>query len=242
MASMLKSVDECFGRIVDELETQGIADNTLLIFCSDNGGNVHSNIRAEGKKAANEDWLKWAGTQPPTSNTPLRDGKGTLYEGGTRVPLMWSWAGKIPPGTISEAVVGPIDVYPTIIGLLGIGKPEKQHFDGVSYAQVLRGAGQLDRVAYFNYFPHAGAHKAGGVSARSGDFKLLRWFGNPHTHELYNLRDDLGEANDLAERMPDKVQELDALIEGFLTDTGAAYPRPNPVYAPTKAKTDDKAR
>ena len=179
MASMLKSVDECFGRILEELDKKGLADNTIIIFTSDNGGNQHSNITTEGKKSANADWQKWAGTQPPTMNTPLRDGKGTLYEGGTRVPMMWSWAGKIAPGSTSETIVGCVDVYPTIIDLLGIAKPDKQTFDGISYAKVLKGEGTLSRAAYFNYHPHAGANKAGGVWARSGDYKLLRWFGNP---------------------------------------------------------------
>lgn len=236
MASMLKSVDECFGRILDELHKQGIAGNTIVIFNSDNGGNQHSNITTEGKKSANADWQKWAGTQPPTMNTPLRDGKGTLYEGGTRVPLMWSWAGKIPSGSTSEAVVGPIDVYPTLLDLIDIDRPAGQHFDGVSYASVLKSGGELKRTAYFNYHPHAGANRAGGVWVRSGDFKLLRWFGNPNTHELFNLREDISEAHNLAEKMPDKVKELDVLIDGFLQDTGASYPRPNPAYKPVASK------
>jgi hypothetical protein len=238
MASMLKSVDECFGRIVDELEKQGVADNTIVIFYSDNGGNVHSNVPATAKTAKAEkaksefltDWRKWAGDQPPTMNTPLRDGKGTLYEGGTRVPLMWAWAGKIKPGTTSDAVVGPIDVYPTVIDLLGIKKPARQVFDGLSYAKVLKGEDNLERKAYFNYHPHAGANRAGGVWVRTGDFKLLRWFGNPSTHELYNLREDISEAKNLVEAMPEKVKELSALIDGFLKDTGATYPRPNPGF------------
>ena len=236
MASMLKSVDECFGRILDELDKQGLTDNTIIIFTSDNGGNTHSNITSEGKKAANEDWTKWAGNQPPTKNTPLRDGKGTLYEGGTRVPMMWAWAGKIAPGSTSDSVVGPIDVYPTVIDLLGIAKPTAQTFDGSSYAKVLQGTGDLAREGYFNYHPHAGANKAGGVWVRSGDYKLLRWFGNPTTHELYHLKDDLSEANDLSAKMPEKVQALSTLIDGFLKDTGATYPRPNPAYKPTVAQ------
>jgi len=235
MASMLKSVDECFGRVLDELKNQGVLESTLIIFTSDNGGNTHSNTVADGRKSANAAWQKWAGLQPPTMNTPLRDGKGTLYEGGTRVPLMWAWAGKIQPGTLSDAIVGPIDVYPTVIDLLGIAKPEQQTFDGVSYARVLKSEGGLDRPAYFNYHPHAGLHRAGGVWARSGDFKLLRWFGNPGTHELYNLKDDLGEANDIAAKMPEKVQEMSRLIDGFLADTGATFPRPNPAYKPAVA-------
>jgi arylsulfatase A-like enzyme len=240
MASMLKSVDECFGRILDELDKQGIADHTIIIFTSDNGGNVHSNISSGGKKAANENWQRWAGNQPPTQNTPLRDGKGTLYEGGTRVPMMWSWAGKIKAGSKAHAVVGPIDVYPTVIDLLGIAKPSQQHFDGVSYANVLKSEGSLERRAYFNYHPHAGANRAGGVWVREGDFKLLRWFGNPVTHELYNLQNDISEVRDLAGKMPEKVKELDRLIEGFLKDTEASFPHPNPAYQPEpKAKVAD---
>ncbi len=241
MASMLRSVDECFGRIVDELQRQGIAHNTIVIFDSDNGGNTHSNTVEEGKKSANSDWLKWAGLQPPTNNAPLRDGKGTLYEGGTRVPLMWSWAGRIPAGSTSDAVVGPIDIYPTLLDLIGIGKPAEQTFDGVSYANVLIGKGPLKREAYFNYHPHAGANRAGGVWVRSGDFKLIRWFGNPITHELFNLRDDLGETTNLAERLSDRVKGLDALIDGFLRDTGATYPRPNPAYRPVADASKDSA-
>lgn len=238
MASMLRSVDECFGRILEELERQRLADRTLIIFNSDNGGNVHSNVpdtakTAKAEKAKNpmlSDWRKWAGNLPPTSNAPLRDGKGTLYEGGTRVPLLWAWAGRIQPGTTSDAVVGPIDLYPTVLDLLGLPKPAQQHFDGVSYARVLRSEGSLEPRAYFNYHPHAGRNRAGGVWVRRGDFKLLRWFGRPDTHELYDLREDLGETNDLAERRPELVRELSALIDGFLRDTGATYPRPNPFY------------
>jgi hypothetical protein len=249
MASMLKSVDECFGRILDELEKQGLTQNTIIIFNSDNGGNTHSNAAGDPKTERAEqakgdllaDWRKWAGDQPPTKNTPLRDGKGTLYEGGTRVPLMWSWAGKIKPGTTSDAVVGHIDLYPTLLDVLHLKKPEAQRFDGVSYAQVLTSEGSLNRKAFFNYHPHAGANRAGGVWVRSGDWKLLRWFGNPNTHELYNLREDISESNDQSAKMPEKVKELDALIDGFLADTGATYPRPNPAYKPGAAPANRKA-
>jgi arylsulfatase A-like enzyme len=238
MGSMLKSVDECFGRILDELDHQGLADNTIVIFYSDNGGNVHSNVPGTAKTAAAqdnrrkflEDWRKWAGDQPPTRNTPLRDGKGTLYEGGTRVPLMWAWAGKIQPGSVTDTIVGPIDVYPTLLDVLGLDRPEQQIIDGISYAAVLTGKGKLAREAYFNYHPHAGKNRAGGVWVRSGDYKLLRWFGNPDEYELYNLRDDLAETNNLAEQLPEKVEALSALIRDFLQETGATYPRPNPAF------------
>lgn len=244
MASMLRSVDECFGRVLDALDRLGLAENTIIVFNSDNGGNTHSNTGADarGSKGANApflaDWRKWAGTQPPTRNDPLRDGKGTLYEGGTRVPLMWAWAGKIPPGTTSDAVVGHIDLYPTLLDLLGLPRPAQQTMDGVSYAAVLRQGAKLDRPAFFNYFPHGPSPgRAGGVWVRSGDWKLIRWFGvpagDPQRWELYNLRDDLGEAKNLAAAQPARVKELDALLDRFLADTRATYPRPNPAFQGT---------
>lgn len=242
MASMLKSVDECFGRILDALDRLGIANNTIVIFNSDNGGNTHSNTAEDGrakKRKADDsflaDWRKWAGTQPPTINAPLRDGKGTLYEGGTRVPLMWAWPGRIRPGTTSDAVVGHIDLYPTLLDLLGLPLPTQQKLDGISYAGVLTHKGAIGRDAFFNYFPHGRSPaNAGGVWVRSGDWKLIRWFGVPNAdpggHELYNLHDDLAESSNLAPSQPDRVKALDALIDRFLADTGATYPRQNPAF------------
>jgi len=120
MASMLKSVDECFGRILDALDQHGLAENTIVIFYSDNGGNIHSNAADDDKRKKKggenpmlADWRKWAGEQPPTNNEPLRAGKGSLYEGGTRVPLIWRWPGKIRSGTSASALVAHIDVYPS---------------------------------------------------------------------------------------------------------------------------------
>jgi arylsulfatase A-like enzyme len=240
MASMLRSVDESFGRILDTLDRLKLAENTIVIFNSDNGGNVHSNVpdtaktaKAEKNKSAQlTDWRKWAGDLPPTNNDPLRDGKGTLYEGGTRVPLMWAWAGRIKPG-LAHDVVGHIDLYPTVLELAGIPRPAEQKFDGVSYARVLRGEGRLDRAAFFNYFPHA--RNGGGVWVRAGDWKLIRWFEPGTPRELFNLKNDLGESKNLANAQPAKVKELDALIDGFLKDTGATYPRPNPAYKAASA-------
>lgn len=248
MASMLKSADESFGRILAALDQLGLTENTIVIFNSDNGGNTHSNVPGTGKtekaeKAKSDsikDWRKWAGNLPPTNNAPLRAGKGTLYEGGTRVPLMWSWAGHIKPGTTSNAVVGHIDLYPTVLELTGVPRPAGQKLDGVSYAAVLQQTGTLDRKVFFNYFPHGGGSGgAGGVSARSGDWKLIRWFGVPPgeegRYELFNLSTDLGEARNVAAAESARVKELDALIDGFLADTGATFPRPNPAYQPKPA-------
>jgi arylsulfatase A-like enzyme len=241
MASMLRSVDESFGRILVTLDRLGLANNTIVIFNSDNGGNVHSNVPDTAKTAKAEknksgplaDWRKWAGNLPPTNNAPLRDGKGTLYEGGTRVPLLWSWAGKIKPGTTHDAVVGHIDLYPTLLDLLGLPRPAQQRMDGISYARTLTTGAPLARPAFFNYFPHA--RNGGGVTVRAGDWKLIRWFEPQLPRELYNLRADLGEANNLAAAEPARVRELDAAIDGFLRDTGALAPLPNPNFGTAEA-------
>lgn len=244
MASMLRSVDECFGRILARLDALGLAENTIVIFTSDNGGNVHSNSGEDAKtrKRKADDpsllaWRKWAGDKPPTSNTPLRSGKGRMYEGGTRVPLMVRWPGKIAPATTSAAIVGCYDIYPTVLDLAGVPLPPQQKIDGVSYAQVLRNTGTLQRDAYFIWFPHL----VPGVSVRQGDWKLIRRFTERPTeyegvHELFNLKDDLGETKNLATQMPEKVKALDALIDAFVRDTGALYPKPNPAFTPPAAK------
>ena len=238
MASMLKSVDQSLGRVLDRLDDLGLADNTLFIFYSDNGGNTHSNVPGTAKtdraeQAGNpmlRDWRKWAGPEPPTSNAPLREGKGRIYEGGTRVPLMVRWPGRIQPGSVSDAVVGPIDLYPTILDAAGLTNPAGHRVDGLSMLPVLEQTGRLGRDAYFTWFPHL----IPGVSVRQGDWKLIRRFEShpdyPDLFELYNLKDDLGEATNLAGRMPDKVKQLDALIDGFIRETGALVPKPNPAY------------
>ena len=243
MASMLRSVDECFGRVLKELDTQGLLDNTIVIFFSDNGGNVHSNVPNTTKTAAAEksksdfmaDWRRWAGNEPPTNNAPLREGKGKLYEGGTRVPMMWAWAGKIPAGEVTDAIAGHIDIYPTVIELAGLAKP-KQDWDGISLAPLLTGkVKKLARDSFFNYFPYA-THQ-GGVTVRQGDFKLIRWFDPAVPRELYDLNQDLGESTNLAESQPEKTAALDRLIDEFLESTGALVPKPNPAYRPRTAGT-----
>ncbi|QEG00436.1 Arylsulfatase [Stieleria maiorica] len=240
MASMLQSVDESLGRMLDKFDQLGLTDNTLFIFYSDNGGNTHSNVPGS-RQMVNikpghpkwefvQDWKKWAGDQPPTNNAPLREGKGRIYEGGQRVPLMVRWPGQIKPGSTSDAVVGPIDLYPTILQAAGLEKPDGHVVDGESLLPVLKQTGRLNRQAYFTWFPHL----IPAVSVRQGDWKLIRRFEPhpqyPETRELYNLKDDIGETQNLATMRPDRVAELDGLIDQFVRDTGALYPKPNPDY------------
>lgn len=237
MASMLKSVDESLGRILDRLDALKLGERTVLIFASDNGGNTHSMTEEDARtsrRPANDsmlaDWRRWAGNRPPTNNAPLRDGKGRLYEGGIRVPLMVRWPGKVRAGATSAAVVGPIDYYPTILELAGIPTPTGQKLDGASFASVLAGRRESVRDTYFTWFPHL----VPGVAVRQGHWKLIRRFEPrpeyPGGLELFNLRDDLSETTNLADKNPAKAAELNRLIDGFIRDTGALAPRPNPAY------------
>ncbi len=250
MASMLKSIDESLGRIVAKLDELGLTDKTIIIFSSDNGGNVHSNTRDDRRKAnvkpGHRQWRsvssyrRYAGYLPPTNNAPLRAGKGTLYEGGVRVPLLVVWPGRVPPGKKSSEVVSTIDFYPTILELLGLRKRDDVCFDGISFAPVLRDpAARLEREAVFNFFPHGGPAKPAGVTVRKGHWKLIRWFETgpeyPSPFELYNLQEDLGETTNLAAERPNVAKELDTLIDGFLADTGALVPKANPAYDPQVA-------
>jgi arylsulfatase A-like enzyme len=248
MGSMLKSVDQSLGRLMDRLDELGLADNTVFIFYSDNGGNVHSRTYDDRKIAnvkeghpqfeAIQDWRKWAGGEPPTNNAPLREGKGRIYEGGQRVPLMVRWPDHIQAGTTSDAVVGPIDLYPTILDAIGLERPKGHTIDGESLLPVLEQTGNLKREAYFTWFPHL----VPAVSVRQGDWKLIRRFephpSYPEVYELYNLKKDIGENNNLAKEMPEKVKQLDSLIDQFVKETGALYPKLNPAYTATANTTD----
>jgi arylsulfatase A-like enzyme len=137
--------------------------------------------------------------------------------------------------------VHAVDLYPTILDLLELKRNPAQTIDGTSFAAVLKDPkAKLSRQAIFNYFPMGRSSKPGGVWVREGDWKLIRWFETgpeyPDIHELYNLRDDLGESKNLAEQMPEKVRHLDGLIDRFLEDTGALAPKPNPAYNAAASK------
>lgn len=256
MASMLKSVDESLGRVVAKLDELGLRDNTIIIFTSDNGGNIVSNTPKDSKNlpkklppkraALMADWRKWAGDRGPTDNTPLREGKGWLFEGGVRIPLVVVWPGTVEAHATSSVPVSSIDLFPTMLDMAGAEQPKDQIVDGRSIAPLLRQTGGLDREAVFNFFPHSAGNKLAGATVRAGDWKLIRWWGTnsqfPNQHELYNLRDDLGETKNLAADNPAKVKGLAAMIDGFLKETGALVPKPNPSYNPgagKRAKTSD---
>jgi hypothetical protein len=225
MGGMVETMDTCVGRLLDAVDQLGIADNTIIIFNSDNGGNMYNEVD---------------GTTP-TSNRPLRAGKANIYEGGVRVPLIVVWPGVIKPGSRSQEMVMSIDYHPTILDILGLKPKPGQIIDGISILPALKQSGPLPRDTVFNFFPHNSAlpeKHMPAVSARQGDWKLIRFFYDgpqfAHRYELYNLKDDLEEMKNLAETMPDKVKSLDALITKFLKDTAALVPIPNPAYDPTR--------
>ncbi|MDF1812565.1 MAG: sulfatase [Verrucomicrobiales bacterium] len=252
MASMLKSVDDSLGRILDKLDELQLTQKTLFIFYSDNGGNTHSNIPGSRQETAIKpghpkyaqmvDWKKWAGPEPPTNNAPLREGKGRIYEGGQRVPLMVRWPGRIEAGTENHTVVTAVDLYPTILEATGVTPPKGHIMDGLSLLPVLQDTGKLERQAIYTWFPHL----IPAASVRAGDWKLIyRWEPHPlypEIRELYNLSEDIGEKNNLASKHPEKVAELEKLIEAFIVDTGTPAPKPNPDYrepAQQKAKSPE---
>ena len=223
-AAMVESMDDAIGTLLDTLDRLKLADRTIIVFTSDNGGNMYSEVDGE----------------VPTSNRPLRGGKATVFEGGIRVPCIVRWPGITAAGSRNDTIVQSSDYYPTLLDGLGLKSAPEQRFDGVSILPALRGQ-PLTREATFTYFPHEPGVPdwlPPAVVAHSGDWKLIRIFHGgekgAHRHLLFNLRDDLGERTNLAAKEPARVKQLDALIEKFLTDTKAVVPIPNPKFDPTK--------
>ncbi len=206
-AAMVESVDDSLGRIMDALDEAGIAQNTLIIFTGDNGGLLG-----------------------PTDNAPLRSGKGYPYEGGIREPLVVSWPAAVKAGTTCIEPVSSIDFFPTICEAAGVDAPGDRIIDGVSIMPLLSRRGSLNRNAVYWHFPHYRGNDVVPYSiVRAGDWKLIkRYEGN--TYELFDLGSDLSETTDLAEQMPEKVKELNAMLVAWLGNVGAKMPRPNPAY------------
>jgi len=222
-AAMVESMDDAVGTLLNAIDRLGIADNTIIVFFSDNGGNMYDTVD----------------DTTPTSNAPLRGGKATVYEGGTREPCIVAWPRLTKPGSRNDTVIQSTDFYPTFVQLLGLKTQPGQIFDGVSIANTFAGK-PLERKAIFTYFPHSPRIVPDvlppAVAAIAGDWKLIRLFyegeNGAHAYRLYNLKQDVGEMHDLAAAQPERVKELDALIEKFLTDTKAVTPKPNPNYNP----------
>jgi arylsulfatase A len=208
-AAMVHSVDVAVGKITKVLDELKLADNTLVIFTSDNGGLLG-----------------------PTHNAPLRAGKGHPYEGGIRVPLIVRWPGVVKPGTLSREPVISVDYLPTIMEATGAKLPKDHEIDGMSLVAHLKADGKtkLDREAIFWHFPHYRGRIGPYSIVRSGDWKLLRWWATDKA-ELYDLNSDLSEKTDLAASQPDRVKQLRGVLDAHLAKVGARLPKKNPAYA-----------
>ena len=217
-AAMVEEMDIQVGRVVAKLDELGLADDTVLIFFSDNGG-LHKIFTGRGG---------WT-----TSNAPLRDEKGSLYEGGIRVPLIVRWPGKVKAGSECSVPVTSVDFYPTLLEMAGATGDPTHKADGASIVPVLTGKAALERDAIYWHYPHY-HHTAPCGAVRAGDWKLIEYFEDGKV-ELYNLKADLGEKTDLAAKMPGKAAELQKKLAAWRKAVGARMPTPNPNHDPARA-------
>jgi arylsulfatase A-like enzyme len=217
-AAMIESTDQEIGRILGKLDDLGLAKTTVVFFLSDNGGTAGS-----------------------TSMEPLRGSKGTIYEGGIRIPMIVRWPEKVRPGSVTDVPVSGVDLYPTILEMARVRRPPGYVLDGESLLPLLTGSGGLPPRAIFWHFPaylepdsgRKGPWKATPCSAvRQGDWKLIEQFEDGQL-ELYNLKDDIGERTNLAPSRKDKATELVQLLRDWRAATRAPVPTmKNPKYDP----------
>jgi len=214
-AAMHETLDDNVGRILDKLQEEGIADRTVVMFTSDNGGFINP---YQGEVV--------------TSNLPLRSGKGALYEGGVRVPLIVHWPGNTRTGSVSDEPVSTIDLYPTILDMAGLQKElsSENHVDGISLTSLLRDpSSRLERDTLFWHYPHYYATTSPVSSVRQGKWKLLEFLEDGHL-ELYDLESDIGESDNLATAQPEIAQELYRKLAEWRNDVDAPMPVPNPEW------------
>jgi arylsulfatase A-like enzyme len=221
-AGMVEAMDLAVGKVLAKLDELDLAKNTLVIFTSDNGG-----------LSTSEGW--------PTSNVPLRGGKGWLYEGGIREPFLVRWPTAVAAELkISEPISSP-DVFATVLDVTRATLPADEAIDGVSLLPVLKGQSLPDRSLFWHY-PHYGNQGgAPGAAIRHGDWKLIHWMENDEI-ELFNLAEDLGEHHNVAAQHPEIVNGLRTELSAWQKDVGAKYPEPNAAYDPDKPNGRAAAR
>jgi arylsulfatase A-like enzyme len=228
-AAMIASVDESVGKVMAVLDELKIAENTVLIFSSDNGG--VGGYEREGLKRAGK----------VTDNAPLRSGKGSLYEGGTRVPFFVRWPGVTKAGGQCDLAAIHVDIFPTFVELAGAKAPN-QVLDGESLVPLMRDpAGALGRTAIYQHFPgYLGAGQDGWRTTpvsliHYGDWKLMEFLEDGRL-ELYNLREDIGEQNNLAAKQPERAKELREKLAAWRTSVKAPMPGANGADTPARVR------
>lgn len=211
---MVASLDENVGRVLERLDNLNLADNTVVVLTSDNGGVDFPSGKSDDK--------------PPTSNAPLRSGKGTLYEGGIRIPLMIRWPGRTIPGAVCATPVTSEDFFPTFAAGLEPDAAGLPRFDGVSLLPLLDDPkASLSRDQLCWHYPHYYPRMTPGSAIRKGDWKLVHYYEDDRV-ELYNLAKDPAEQHDLADSTPAKAKELRAQLDAWRKESGANAPVPNP--------------
>ncbi len=217
-AAMIEHVDNSVGRIMKKLDGLGLSENTVLIFFSDNGG-----LRQRFDK-----------TGPIVStNAPLRDEKGSLYEGGVREPLIVRWPGVIEAGSVCGVPVTSVDFYPTFLELSGAQGDSKHALDGESLAPLLKQSGGPKRDAIYWHYPHY-HHSTPAGAIRQGDWKLIEFFDDGRL-ELYNLREDIGEKNNLAGKESARAMAMQRKLAVWRESVRAEMPVKNPDYDAARA-------
>lgn len=215
-AGVIETLDDTVGRLLAKLEALHLAEKTIVIFTSDNGG-LHVP----------------EGSHPRiTHNSPYRAGKGFVYEGGLRVPTIVRWPGRIPAGAVTDAPVINTDWLPTLLDLAG--QPIPSGLDGISFARMLTGHGRAPKRSLFWHFPHytnQGSRPSGAM--RYGPWILIEFYDEQKC-ELYNLDMDIRETHDLAPRYPKRVARMQSSLEAWRRQTGAQKNRPNPDFDPAK--------
>ncbi|UCH63468.1 MAG: sulfatase [Fidelibacterota bacterium] len=217
-SAMVESVDQAVGRIMAALDESNLAENTLVIFTSDNGG-----------------------LMSVTRNAPLRGGKGYPYEGGIRVPLIVRWPGVVEAGSVCSEPVTSIDFFPTICEAAGVDLPSDRVIDGRSMVPLLSQTGTLEREAIYWHFPHYRDRIGPYSIVRADEWKLIKRYEarkavgryEGKAFELFNIKDDLSERHDLSGQLPKKVRELDKMLTSWLKATGAKLPKKNRRYVPS---------
>lgn len=208
-AAMVETMDTSVGRVLNKLKELNLDKNTVVCFMADNGGLSTS----EGS---------------PTSNLPLRGGKGWLYEGGIREPYLIKWPGTTKPGSTCDVPVISTDFYPTILDIAGLPAKPKQTLDGISLVPLLKRSGSIAERPLFWHYPHY-SNQGGmpGGAIRVGDFKLIERFEDGRVH-LYNLKDDIGERNDLVKKNVDRVASLREQLHAWYQEVDAKFLRAKP--------------
>ncbi|MEM7370234.1 MAG: sulfatase [Bacteroidota bacterium] len=234
-AAMIEHIDDGVGRLVAKLESLGLTDNTMIVFFSDNGGLVSRfdeiPLLAKSKLSVYEGSpLQYVAS----SNAPLRAEKGTVFEGGIREPMIVKWPAKVKAGSVSDALVTSVDFYPTFVELANGTPPIEQELDGESFVPVLEEKSADPERAIFWHYP-VYHHDVPASAIRKGDWKLIEYLTDERV-ELYNLKQDIGETQDLSAQHPDKRMELLTLLSEWRVSVAAEFPVPNPDFDPDRRK------